>query len=58
VTAGGTKILIHGLVKQTQFRVIPMNSVVVTQRELSNTAKLSVYKSVFVPISRMVMNLK
>jgi len=47
VTEGGTRRLIHGLVKPTQ-SFIALS--VVTQRELSNTAKLSVFKSVFVPI--------
>jgi len=45
----GTKILIHGLVKQTQFcaSFIALWS---QNREISMTAKLLVFKSVFVPI--------
>jgi len=41
--------LIHGLVKQAQF-CASFYHFVVTKRELSNTAKLSVFKSVFVLI--------
>jgi len=40
--------LIHGLVKLTQFCVNFIS--VATKREISNTVKLSVFKSIFVPI--------
>jgi len=51
VTWGGARRSLHGLVKQTQFSVSFYRSVM-TKRELSNTAKLAVFKSVFVPILR------
>jgi len=48
--------LIHGLMKQTQLYVIHHS--VLTERELSNTAKLSVwYRSLFRSL-RMVMDLR
>jgi len=43
VTQGGARRLIHGLLRE-------FYRPVVTKWELSNTAKLSVFKSVFVPI--------
>jgi len=45
----GTRKLIHGLVKHTQF-FCELNRSLITKREISNAAKLSVIKSVFVPI--------
>ena len=44
-----TRRLIHGLVKQTQFCVSFFRSMV-TKKELSNSSKLSIFESVFVPI--------
>jgi len=49
VAEGGTTRLIHGLVKVNAV-LREFYCSVVTKRELSNIAKLSVFKSVFVPI--------
>ena len=46
VTKVGTKELMHGLVKQTQL-CVSFKCSVVTKRELTNTAKFSVFKWVF-----------
>jgi len=46
VTEGETRRLIHGLVKQLR----ELYRSVVTKQEVSNNAKLSVFKSVFVAI--------
>jgi len=45
----GTKVLIHGL-ESANAVLRELYCSVVTKRELSNSAKLSILKSVFVPI--------